>query len=917
MARLHSPADAHVVLTTGTRLGPYEITGRLGVGGMGEVYRARDTTLNRVVAVKVLPAAFAADAERLARFTREAQVLASLNHPHIAAIYGVEASDGVRALVMELVEGRDLSELIEQRRGEASCGLDLLDALPIARQIAEALDAAHSQGIVHRDLKPANVKVRSDDTVKVLDFGLAKSVDPVGGSSGALAATLTSPAMTQLGVVLGTAAYMSPEQARGKPVDRRADIWAFGCVLFEMLTSRRPFEGDTMTDVLGAIVRSEPDWTQLPRDTPPRVRVLLTRCLQKDPTKRLRDIGDAIPDLSEAMANTSEPTDVAARLAPLSRRRALVPWAVAAVAALVAASAWITRPAPTVDRPLHVWNVDQGQTVTGARIAPDGTRVAFIRGGRIAVRRLSDLAVEEIAGTEEAATLFWSPDSASIGYITATSPTQVRMVPASGGPSATLIGAAFALAGREGTTEAFPPGGGTFCGQSVVFSAFRDGLVTIARGEAPRLIVPIDRANKEGRWAFPSCLPDGRLLATLIMTDGTTRVVLVDGSARRVLFEATDRIAEPVHAATGHVVFQRGYDSLRSSNAGVWALPVSPDLSAATGPPVALLPDGRGATVSAGGVMVAMTGVRRMDRQLVWVDRTGARLGTLGRPQLRFYNPAVSPDGSRVAVMTDRDASAGAQNGIWLYFSASVREWSPRTADQRTPAWSPDGTRLAYRENQGVLVRSVEGSGAPRVVVAPGKSARGGSGEISWSPDGRQLVYVGQGRGDAQAVMVANVDGTGEPTELVSGGDYPAVSPDGTLLAYVAFTLDRDEVFVTTFPTPGPIWPVSVGGGRRPRWNPKGGELFFTGGPRVGSDPNSHRDLFVATIERRSAQVTIGPPQRLFDAPALGLELTSTASRAYDIAPDGQRIILQTDGVEGIPAVTVFDSLPALLKARQ
>jgi eukaryotic-like serine/threonine-protein kinase len=842
-------------------------------------------------------------------------VLASLNHPHIAAIYGVEESDGVRALVMELVEGRDLSDLIAQQRGDVSYGLDLLDALPIARQIAEALDAAHSQGIVHRDLKPANVKVRTDDTVKVLDFGLAKPVEPSGGSTGALAATLTSPAVTQLGVVLGTAAYMSPEQARGKPVDKRADIWAFGCVLFEMLTARRPFEGETMTDVLSAIVRSEPDWTQLPRDTPPRVRALLARCLQKDPAKRLRDIGDAIPELSEAMENHTVPGDVPGRLAPASPRRALLPWTCAAVAALVATTAWVTRPAPPADRALHVWNVDQGPTLTGARISPDGTMVAFIRSGRIAVRRLSDPAVRELDGTDEAATLFWSPDSTSIGYITATAPPQVRLVAAAGGPSAALVGAAFALAGREETTEPFPPGGGTFCGQSVVFSGFRDGLVTIARGEAPRLIVPIDRANEEGRWAFPSCLPDGRLLATLIMTDGRTRVVLVDGSARRVLFEGTDRIAEPVHAGSGHVVFQRGYDSYRSSNAGIWALPVSPDLSAATGPPVALLPDGRGATVSASGVMVAMTGVRRMDRHLVWVDRTGARLGTLGRAQRRFYGPAVSPDGSRVAVMTDRDASAGALNGIWLYFSASVREWSPQAADQRTPAWSPDGARLAYRENQGVMVRSVDGSGAPGIVVAPGESSRGGSGEISWSPDGRQIVYVGQGRGDAQAVMVANVDGTGEPTDLVPGGDYPAVSPDGTLLAYVAFTLDRDEVFVTTFPTPGPVWPVSVGGGRRPRWNPKGGELFFTGGPPVGTDPNSHRDLFAASVERRGARVAIGPPRRLFDASALGLELTSTASRAYDIAPDGQRIILQTDGVEGVPAVTVFDSLPALLKA--
>ena len=438
-------------MTPGTRLGPYEIVSSLGAGGMGQVYRATDTTLGRQVAIKILPDAFAGDAERLARFEREAKTLASLNHPHIAAIYGFEKSAGMYALVMELVEGEDLSQRI------AGSAIPIDEALPIAGQVAEALEAAHEQGIVHRDLKPANIKLRADGTVKVLDFGLAKSVQGLsavapGGAKadGTGADALNSPtfmspaAITTGGMILGTAAYMAPEQARGKPVDKRADIWAFGLVLYEMVVGRTAFAGDTISDVLAAVLTREPDWTALPATTPTSIKRLLGRCLEKDPKRRLRDIGDARLEIDEAIREPNGGAvaiDAARRVQPFAWAAAGFAVAAIALVSLAASGVW-PRPRPSEARPLRLSIVHtEGSEVGAPAISPNGRRVAY-RARRsdgmplLWVRDLASGEAQPLAGTEDASLPFWSPDSSDLGFFSGVS---LKRVSAAGGPVRILV----------------------------------------------------------------------------------------------------------------------------------------------------------------------------------------------------------------------------------------------------------------------------------------------------------------------------------------------------------------------------------------------------------------------------------------------------------------------------------------------
>jgi len=874
-----------------TRVGPYEVLGSLGAGGMGEVYRARDHRLQRDVALKVLSTAMAGDADRLARFRREAQVLASLNHPHIAHLHGLEevtpdnapGAAPLPVLVMELVEGEDLSQRISQG------AMPIEEALAIARQIAEALDAAHSAGIVHRDLKPANVKIREDGTAKVLDFGLAKlgTTDASGASGAEFAMTMTSPAMTQAGIILGTAAYMSPEQARGKSVDKRADIWAFGCVLYEMLTGRHAFGGDTVTDVLGAIVKSEPDWSALPSNTPASIRALLRRCLQKDPSKRLRDIGDTHAELAGAVVE--EPGSPGERRTGSLVSR-LLPWAVAFAALATTGATWITRGAEPADRPVRTLQVDKGAGIVSPVIAPDGQRVVYVRDGRLVVRRLDEVEGREIADTEDAANPFWSDDSRSIGYFAQGAPIQLRLVSVEDGSQRVV--ASGPTSGRvtgENQTP-FAPRGGAACGDAVYFIVFGRGLMRVSGGSPPTLVASLDAGKGETNWAYPSCLPDGRLLAVLEAKTSTptsnTTLTVIDGDRRIPLLE---NARAPVFARPNHIVFER----VENARVSIWTVPVNGDLTATTGPATQLIA-GTDPSVARDGTLVALTGVEQVDRQLVWTDRSGARLSLFGRPQRRPLDPAIAPDGTRVAVESD--------GRIWLHYESAVREFGE---EGLAPAWSPDGQFLAYFKAGNVMMRAVDGATPARVL------AEGSTRNFAWAPDGRSLVVS-----QAGGLTLVSMDKPSEPQQLLTNAGYPAISPDGRLLAYVAFAMDRDEVFLTTFPKPGPVWPVSVGGGRRPRWNPKGGELFFTGGPRVGEDPNSHRDLFVARIDTRNG-VTVEPPVRLFDASARGLVISSQSPRTYDVAPDGQRLIVSTDGWAGTPTITLIDRLDAFMRARR
>ena len=485
-----------MALAAGTRLGAYEILGLLGAGGMGDVYRARDARLKRDVAIKVLPESFAAHPERLARFQREAEVLASLNHPHIAAIYGLEESDGTRALVMELVEGETLADRIARGR------LPLDEALPIARQIADALEAAHEQGIVHRDLKPANIKVRDDGTVKVLDFGLAKLVDPVtagqAGPHATASPTLTSPAMvTGVGVILGTAAYMSPEQARGRPADKRSDIWAFGCVLYEMLAGKRAFEGDDISDTLAAVLRADPDWRALPQETPEAIRRLLTRCLEKNQRERLPHIGIARLDMRDAL---TAPAQAAPLAAPRSRgsiripRSLIVLFSIALAALLAFDIVARLRHPPTVEIPIYRSIISLPATADPEAgvypaLSPDGQRLAFVAPdarGRVMlwVQPLDGLEAQPLVGTEGAAAPFWSPDSRVVAFVAVG---KLRKINAAGGPVVTLCDADAPLPGAWS----------------------RDDVIVFTRGRHPSRrssCGSTEAVSEQGRWDLAATL---------------------------------------------------------------------------------------------------------------------------------------------------------------------------------------------------------------------------------------------------------------------------------------------------------------------------------------------------------------------------------------------------------------------------
>jgi len=556
---------------------------------------------------------------------------------------------------------------------------------------------------------------------------------------------------------------------------------------------------------------------------------------------------------------------------------------------------WTTRGGAREERPLRILQVDRGAGLDSPVISPDGRSVVYVRDGKLALARLDEGQSRDLDGTENAARPFWSDDSRSIGYFAQTDPIQLRLLSLGDGQQRVI-----ATGGPEAPVKPFAPYGAAACGDSVWFTSYWVGLLRATAGRTAEVVAPIDRARGERGWAEPSCLPDGRVLVEVETDKSNSLHVFADG--RRSPLLESDVFMENPQLAPDHIVFQRS----ESANRGVWAVPVSRDLTATTGPPVLLFSGGQAPSVSRDGTLVLLTGLRAVERQLVWVDRAGRRLGTLGRPQPRFVNPAISPDGLQVAVA---DGFPVVKPTVWLHSGSSVRPWR---AGQRAemPAWSPDGRWLAYVSEEGLMVEPVDGRAPARKLAEPG------AGNPAWTPDGRSIVYSRGERAQNSEVALVSLADPGEPRTLLTNGGYPAVSPDGRLLAYVAVAMDRSEVFVTTFPEPGQVWPVSAGGGRRPRWNPKGGELFFTGGPMVGDDPNSHRDLFVARVDSRNG-VEVAPPVRLFDAAALGLDITARGSRAYDVAPDGQRLIVATNGIEGTPTITLVDDLDALIRSRR
>jgi len=853
-----------MALVPGTRLGPYEVVAPLGAGGMGEVYRAHDSGLKRDVALKVLPDAFAGDSERLARFEREAHVLAALNHPHIAAIHGLAQQGTSRALVLELVEGPTLADRI------AADPIPVDEALALAQQIAEALEAAHDQGIVHRDLKPANVKVTPDGTVKVLDFGLAKALEPAGGGrdpGAAAAPTITSPLLTQRGMVLGTAAYMSPEQARGREADRRSDIWAFGCVLYEMLTGVRAFPGDEVADALAAIVRGEPDWAALPADTPPAIRRLLQRCLKKSLKDRLPHIGVARQEIAEVLAAPAVSRTAAAPTPQLpSARASRVPWVVA-VLAIAAAVASLAVSAPwraPAELPRVAFEVVSPGGSLLTAISPDGkylvarqTEAAVVR---LWIRPLDRTTGTILPGTDDGNYPFWSPDSRQIGFF---ADGKLKVVGLSGEAPQIL---ADAPRGRGG---AWHPDG------VILFAPTFSGPLhrVPAAGGLSAPVTALDASRGDQGHIFPRFLPGGDRF--LFFVAGPSRdhrgiyVSSLSGMSPRRLVAADTRpefaLPDLLLYLQGSTLMAQRLDlrttelrdvPMRIAESVVWNANVATSV-----------------TASDTGILAYRVG-GSSDRHLAWVDRTGRVESSVGAPGL-YENPRLSPDGQRLAFYLDGD--------IWIadLARATRTRVTHDSGDDNDPVWSPDGTRLAFVSDRdggvfNIYARNADGSGDDTLLLKTAGQKR----LNDWSRDGRYLLYHERQPTTGDDLWVLPLDGDRQPQRyLATPADemWASFSPDGRWVAYTSLETGVPQVFVQRFPEATARVQVSDTLGVQPIWRHDGGELFFDGTTRLMS----------ADVVASADRLTFGPPREVFRG-----WLQPIRPHNLDVAADGRRFMV-------------------------
>ena len=886
-------------LPTGTRLGAYEIVAAIGAGGMGEVYHARDTRLHRDVALKVLPEGFASDKDRVARFEREARTLASLNHPNIAQIYDV-GSSGTLYLAMELVSGEDLAERL--RRGPQP----VPEALTVALQIALALEAAHDLGIVHRDLKPANIKVRDDGTVKVLDFGLAKALesnvgrgdagskDPASEDPGP---TMTSPAMTAMGMILGTAAYMAPEQARGRPVDRRADIWAFGCVLYEMLTARRAFAGEDISTTIAEVLKSDPALSALPPDVPSGVRRLIDRCLVKDPRRRLQSIGDARLDLEDAIAGR-DPVSTGAVPSVVVSRSATVPWSIAglALAALAALAVWAApwraaEPAPVVRLTAEI-GADASLVSVGppAVLSPDGTTMAFtasIADGstHLFVRRLSALQAIKLDGTAGASDPFFSPRGDWIGYF---SEGRMMKVRTSGGPSVTL---SKAVAWRGATwleddTIAFVP--------QATGGARMERMAASASGQS----APVGEfAPGEVTQRWPQALPDGKGILYTGHTnvdnfdDATLMVMPLSGGVPKQIYKGG---YFGRYVTSGHLLFVR--------SGTLFAMPFDLQTLEPRGEPLPVI-QGVNASTSTGGVFYSVSNGGTLlyvpgssvggAVPLSWVARSGT-VSLAATSTLDWLSLDVSPNGRQAALqVTD-----GTQHDIVIHDFASdtTRRLTTMPTDEMSPVWSPDGRFVVFTSQDTampgrsrLLVQRADGLGQPTLLLDSDKPAV----PSGFDRDGKVLLYslnVVTSPALDMDVMLLPLD-RGDPNVIKGGTPRPfrktpaiegvaRVSPDGRWVAYVS-----DEgapgvfnIFVESFPGPGGRWQVSTDFGVWPAWSRSKPELFYlpARGEIMAMPYTIDGEIFAA------GKAVPWSPTRLIPRSPL---------HSYALHPDGERVL--------------------------
>ena len=883
-------------LSPGVRVGPYELSAQIGAGGMGEVYRAHDTTLGRDVAIKVLPAAVSSDPDRLSRFEREARLLAALNHPNIATIYGVEHSSDVRALVLELVDGPTLADRITEGP------IPLAEAVPIAQQIAEALEAAHEQGIVHRDLKPANIKLRPDGAVKVLDFGLAKLVE---GNAGAVhgagdgfsqSPTISSPAvLTNAGVILGTAAYMAPEQAKGQPADKRSDIWAFGCVLFEMLTGRRAFESRDVTETLAFVLTKEPDWNALPPALPIAIRTLLRHCLERERRKRIGDVA-ALRFVLDQAANLSTATLPETPIIKQGKATHTV-WTIAALVtaiAVVATAAYRFRPASTATSFTFSIVPPEGTTFASASqggapaLSPDGKRIAFVADGSAGrllwLQSIDALDARPLPGTEGAVGPFWSPDGAWVGFLAGESLKKVNVI----GGQPQVIARAFGAVGSAGTWNQE----GT-----ILFYGGSNNTLASASASGGEVAQATERniALFDENHFNPVFLPDDRhyLLQVRGGPDLQFQVWVgeLGSNERRLLLKdvTNARYAPPPAGEPGHLVYVR--------DRKLMAQPFDLEKLTLAGAAVTIAEGVSGFTTSANGALAYRRTEPRKE-ELAWYDRTGKQTTILGdRAGDSRNNLRVSPDGKWAAFTRAGDAV----QDVWIADLGRGGISRFTFEGGRSPAWSPDGSQLAFLRQDSIYRKPIVGGGAEVALWS-------GPGIMSlndWSGDGTYLLLTRwdtskpalTGRGLWLLPDPLGNAGSREPmlfeSDALHGQFGPKTGP-ARWVSFDAFDGVVRQVFVRTMPGgPQGKWQISSNGGNTSRWRANGRELYVLGG-----------GLMLAVDIDASTSFHASTPRTLFTTPPAFLAAAGQYAHGWDVTPDGRQF-LTTLPVPDTPAQAV------------